>query len=75
MIKPRLIVGLAMTLLVLSASDALAAQKKKTQIPTQAKETPYQYCKRMIARHYGSAARLHHVVVTPSGKINCWYYG
>lgn len=73
--KLGVIVCLSIVFLTIGSADMWAAQKKKkaTQVPTR--ETPYQYCKRMIAKHYGAAARLHHVVVSPSGKINCWYYG
>jgi len=72
--KLGLIVCLAAAFLAFSSDDMWAAQKKKKTTQPPAKETPYQYCKRMIAKHYGAAARPHHVVVSPSGKITCWYY-
>lgn len=57
------------------ACEADVAQTKKPTPNKPTHQQAYEYCKKMIKRDFGSIARVHHVVVSPSGKVQCWYYG
>jgi hypothetical protein len=73
--RMRLAIALAVLAMIGGASDVEAATKKKPKpkpVPTQ-KVSPWELCKRLVAKDSGVITRVQRYQIRKDGTLVCWY--